>query len=96
MAGLTGTVTTSAYNDSYGNYVVIKDSKGYELRYAHLLLQNRASSVRKIYSQIALVQLCGIALECAMLPWGGNEMKVAVWKSPKCLCGLLRCIFHIR
>ena len=32
MAGLTGTVTTSAYNDSYGNYVVIKDSKGYELR----------------------------------------------------------------
>ena len=36
LAGLTGTVTTSAYNDSYGNYVVIKDSKGYELRYAHL------------------------------------------------------------
>ena len=36
MAGLTGTVTTSAYNDRYGNYVVIKDSKGYELRYAHL------------------------------------------------------------
>ena len=26
IAGLTGTVTTSAYNDSYGNYVVIKDS----------------------------------------------------------------------
>ena len=24
------------YNDSYGNYVVIKDSKGYELRYAYL------------------------------------------------------------
>lgn len=36
QAGLTGTVTTAAYNDSYGNYVVIKDSKGYELRYAHL------------------------------------------------------------
>lgn len=36
LAGLTGTVTTSSYNDSYGNYVVIKDSKGYELRYAHL------------------------------------------------------------
>lgn len=34
MAGLTGTVTTSAYNDSYGNYVIIKDSKGYELRYS--------------------------------------------------------------
>ena len=42
MAGLTGTVTTSAYNDSYGNYVVIKDSKGYELRYAHL--SNRSVS----------------------------------------------------
>ncbi|MEE0049696.1 MAG: hypothetical protein UET83_11040, partial [Eubacteriales bacterium] len=27
-----------------------------------VLLQNRASSVRKIYSQIALVQLCGITL----------------------------------
>ena len=36
MAGLTGTVAESSYNDSYGNYVVIKDSKGYELRYAHL------------------------------------------------------------
>lgn len=35
-AGLTGTVTTSAYNDSYGNYVVIEDDKGYEIRYAHL------------------------------------------------------------
>ena len=28
-----------------------------------VLPQNRASSVRKIYSQIALVQLCGIALK---------------------------------
>lgn len=36
MAGLTGTVAESSYNDSYGNYVVIKDNKGYELRYAHL------------------------------------------------------------
>lgn len=35
-AGLTGTVTESSYNDSYGNYVIIKDSDGYELRYAHL------------------------------------------------------------
>lgn len=36
LAGLTGTVTESSYNESYGNYVVIKNSKGYELRYAHL------------------------------------------------------------
>lgn len=35
-AGLTGTVTASAYNDSYGNYVIMKDEDGYELRYAHL------------------------------------------------------------
>lgn len=35
-AGLTGTVTTAAYNESYGNYVIIQDSRGYELRYAHL------------------------------------------------------------
>ncbi|MFQ9126392.1 MAG: hypothetical protein ACLR4Z_05860 [Butyricicoccaceae bacterium] len=25
-----------------------------------------------------------------------SVMKVAVWKSPKCLCGILRYIFHIR
>ena len=24
-----------------------------------------------------------------------SVMKVAVWKSPKCLCGILRYIFHI-
>lgn len=35
-AGLTGRVTTSTYNDSYGNYVVIEDENGYEIRYAHL------------------------------------------------------------
>ena len=35
-AGLTGTVTASSYNDSYGNYVIIRDGDGYELRYAHL------------------------------------------------------------
>ena len=45
MAGLTGTVTTSAYNDSYGNYVVIKDSKGYELRYAHLSSRSVSAGV---------------------------------------------------
>ena len=36
VAGLTGKVTTSTYNDSYGNYVVIEDQDGYEIRYAHL------------------------------------------------------------
>lgn len=35
-AGLTGRVTSATYNDSYGNYVIIEDSDGYELRYAHL------------------------------------------------------------
>lgn len=35
-AGLTGTVVTSTYNDSYGNYIAIKDDNGYEIRYAHL------------------------------------------------------------
>ena len=41
-AGLTGKVTTSSYNDSYGNYVVIEDDQGYEIRYAHL--SNRSVS----------------------------------------------------
>lgn len=56
MAGLTGTVTTSAYNDSYGNYVVIKDSKGYELRYAHLSSRSvsAGTSVTKV-DEIGLV-----------------------------------------
>ena len=31
-----GTVTTAEYNDSYGNYIVITDSKGYVTKYAHL------------------------------------------------------------
>lgn len=42
LAGLTGNVITSDYNDSYGNYVIIQDSKGRELRYAHL--QSRSVS----------------------------------------------------
>ena len=33
-----------------------------------MLPQNRASSVRKIYSQIALVQLCGIAIKSEKMP----------------------------
>lgn len=36
MAGLTGRVTSASYNDSYGNYVILEDSDGYEIRYAHL------------------------------------------------------------
>lgn len=35
-AGLTGTVTAADYNDSYGNYVILEDENGYEIRYAHL------------------------------------------------------------
>ena len=31
-----GTVTTAEYSDSYGNYVVIADSKGYVTKYAHM------------------------------------------------------------
>lgn len=35
-AGLTGKVKESAYNDSYGNYVILENEHGYELRYAHM------------------------------------------------------------
>ena len=31
-----GTVTTAAYDDGYGNYIVIKDAKGRVSKYAHL------------------------------------------------------------
>jgi murein DD-endopeptidase MepM/ murein hydrolase activator NlpD len=34
-AGITGTVTVSAYDSSYGNYIVIKSADGIEMKYAH-------------------------------------------------------------
>ena len=36
-AGHDGTVTTAAYDDDYGNYIVITDSKGFTTKYAHLI-----------------------------------------------------------
>lgn len=42
FSGATGTVSESSYNDSYGNYVIVKNIKGYEIRYAHL--QSRSVS----------------------------------------------------
>ena len=35
-AAMDGTVMTATYDDSYGNYVVIKDANGYETKYAHM------------------------------------------------------------
>ena len=35
-----GTVTTAEYNDDYGNYIVITDSKGFTTKYAHLQSMN--------------------------------------------------------
>jgi len=35
LAGIDGTVTTAAYNSSYGNYIVISDGNGLEVKYAH-------------------------------------------------------------
>jgi murein DD-endopeptidase MepM/ murein hydrolase activator NlpD len=34
-AGITGTVTVSAFDSSYGNYIVIKSADGIEMKYAH-------------------------------------------------------------
>ena len=39
-AAHTGMVTTATYNNSYGNYVVITDEKGYTTKYAHLSYLN--------------------------------------------------------
>ena len=36
FAAMDGTVTTAAYDSSYGNYIVIEDSNGYCTKYAHL------------------------------------------------------------
>ena len=43
----------------------------------------------------AAVIAAGLLL-CQSLRREESVMKVAVWKSPKCLCGILRYIFHIR
>lgn len=39
-AGHDGAVTTAEYNDDYGNYIVITDSKGFVTKYAHLESMN--------------------------------------------------------
>ena len=39
-AGHDGTVTTAEYDDEYGNYIVITDSKGFVTKYAHLESMN--------------------------------------------------------
>ncbi|WP_049895513.1 CD1108 family mobile element protein [Oribacterium sp. NK2B42] len=39
-AGHDGTVTTAAYDDEYGNYIVITDSLGFTTKYAHLESMN--------------------------------------------------------
>lgn len=36
FAAMDGTVTTATYDDSYGNYVVITDENGYQIKYAHM------------------------------------------------------------
>ena len=36
LAAMDGTVTTAAYDSSYGNYVVIEDNEGYCTKYAHM------------------------------------------------------------
>jgi len=59
-AGLDGTVTTSEFNDSYGNYVIIKNSDGYELRYAHMLERSvSVGNVVKIGDMIGKVGSTG-------------------------------------
>ena len=39
-AGHDGTVTTAEYDEDYGNYIVITDSKGFTTKYAHLESMN--------------------------------------------------------
>ena len=49
LAAKTGVVTTSAYSSSYGNYVVLSQSDGYQTLYAHM--SKRAVSVGDIVKQ---------------------------------------------
>ena len=49
LSGFDGTVTTADYDDEYGNYIVINDGKGLEMKYAHCdtLLFSVGQTVRK-------------------------------------------------
>lgn len=49
LAAKTGVVTTSAYSSSYGNYVVVSHSDGYQTLYAHM--SKRAVSVGEVVKQ---------------------------------------------
>ena len=56
LSGLDGTVSEAGWNDSYGNYVFLTDSHGYEVRYANL-----ASVTVSAGSPVAIGDVIGTA-----------------------------------
>lgn len=71
-AAKSGVVTTSEYSNSYGNYVVLTHSDGYQTLYAHM--SRRAVSVGQVVSQkdtIGYVGSTGVST--------GNHLHYEVW-----------------
>ena len=56
MAAKSGVVTTSTYNNSYGNYVVVSHSDGTSTLYAHM--SRRGCSKGDVVSQ-GQISVCG-------------------------------------
>ncbi len=71
-AAKTGVVTTSQYSSSYGNYVVLSHSDGYQTLYAHM--SSRAVSVGDVVTQgqtLGYVGSTGVST--------GNHLHYEVW-----------------
>ena len=72
QAAKSGVVTTSQYSSSYGNYVVLTHSDGYQTLYAHM--SRRAVSVGDVVTQgqtIGYVGSTGVST--------GNHLHLEVW-----------------
>ena len=67
-------VTTSAYSSSYGNYVVVSHSDGYQTLYAHM--SKRAVSEGKIVKQGETLGYVGSTGAST-----GSHLHYEVWKN---------------
>lgn len=73
LAAKSGVVTTSEYSSSYGNYVVVSHSDGYQTLYAHM--SRRAVSVGDIVKQSDVLGYVGSTGAST-----GSHLHYEVWK----------------
>lgn len=73
LASKSGKVTKSAYHYSYGNYVVVTHSDGYQTLYAHMT--SRAVSVGQMVTQGQVIGYVGTTGDST-----GNHLHFEIWK----------------